>query len=158
MIALCWVVYFFSYLAKANYNAAVGNIILTEGFTKTAASLATTGCFFSYGVGQLIFGFWGDRGNPRTMISTGLLVASFCNLLVPLFPNVAFITAIWCVNGLAQAMLWPPLVRILSECLNERDFKRPAPMPPSLDSPAQSQFISWSPFVSLFPAGNWPFS
>lgn len=124
IIALCGIMYFFSYLARANYNAAVGNIILTEGFTKSAASLAITGSFFTYGIGQLVFGFWGDKRDPRLMIFTGLLVTSVCNLLVPLFPNVTFITAIWCVNGLAQAMLWPPLVRILSECLNEKDFKR----------------------------------
>lgn len=45
------------------------------------------------------------------------------NLLIPLCPGTGLMTAVWCVNGLAQAMMWPPLVRILSELLSEADYK-----------------------------------
>ena len=32
-------------------------------------------------------------------------------------------TVIWSINGFAQAMMWPPIVKILSSRLNERDYK-----------------------------------
>ena len=36
--------------------------------------------------------------------------------------NVVLMIALWCVNGLFQAMLWPPIVRILSENLSHEHY------------------------------------
>ena len=53
----------------------------------------------------------------------GLLVSAAMNLLIPLCPGTGLMTAVWCVNGLAQAMMWPPLVRIMSQHMTESEYK-----------------------------------
>ena len=34
-----------------------------------------------------------------------------------------FIVPVWCANGFFQAMLWPPMVRIMAECMNDKWYK-----------------------------------
>lgn len=123
-IAICCLVYFTSYLTRKNYDAALVEIYSTMGISKTLASLASTGAVVTYGAGQLLSGVLGDRLKPRNIILTGLLVTSACNVLLPLSGNVYLMIAVWCVNGLAQAMMWPPLVRIMSEALDSDNYKR----------------------------------
>ena len=100
LILLSAAVYFSSYLTRLNYSAVLVEMIASEHYTRSVASAALTGLFITYGAGQLLSGYLGDRTKPQLLM-----------------------TAVWCVNGLAQAMMWPPLVRILSELLSEADYK-----------------------------------
>jgi OPA family glycerol-3-phosphate transporter-like MFS transporter len=72
-------------------------------------------------VGQLISGFLRDRVRPSHLLAAGLFATALSNLLMPLLPSVAMIP-LWAVNGLAQAMLWPPIVRILADTLEHERF------------------------------------
>lgn len=121
---LCCAIYFTSYITRINYAAALLEIVQSLNTSKQIASIAITGSFFAYGAGQLINGIIGDKIQPRTMIIWGLLLTSICNLLIPLLPNIYIMTVIWCFNGFFQAMLWPPLVRIMAENLQEKDYIR----------------------------------
>lgn len=123
LILLSAAVYFSSYLTRLNYSAVLVEMIASERYTRSAASAALTGLFITYGAGQLLSGYLGDRTKPQLLIFAGLLVSAAMNLLIPLCPGTGLMTAVWCVNGLAQAMMWPPLVRILSELLSEADYK-----------------------------------
>lgn len=123
LILLSAAVYFSSYLTRLNYSAVLVEMIASEHYTRSAASAALTGLFITYGAGQLLSGYLGDRTKPQLLIFAGLLVSAAMNLLIPLCPGTGLMTAVWCVNGLAQAMMWPPLVRILSELLSEADYK-----------------------------------
>ena len=67
-IVLCSLTYFISYLTRINYGAVIVEIVRTEGITKSAASLATTGSFITYGLGQIISGYLGDRMRPKYLI------------------------------------------------------------------------------------------
>jgi OPA family glycerol-3-phosphate transporter-like MFS transporter len=44
------------------------------------------------------------------------------NLAMPLLPNTALMIPVWAINGFAQAMLWPPIVRILADNLDHDRF------------------------------------
>ena len=123
LILLSAAVYFSSYLTRLNYSAVLVEMIASEHYTRSAASAALTGLFITYGAGQLLSGYLGDRTKPQLLIFAGLLASAAMNLLIPLCPGTGLMTAVWCVNGLAQAMMWPPLVRILSELLSEADYK-----------------------------------
>ena len=97
--------------------------MLAEGvFDKGTAGLVGTALFAAYGTGQLISGFLGDRLKPKHMILFGLSLSAVCNLLMPLLPAPTLMIPVWAVNGLAQAMLWPPIVRLLSEYLSHEDY------------------------------------
>ena len=124
VIFLCWMVYFASYLTRINYSAVVSEIVSAEGLSKTAASIAVTGSFVTYGAGQLICGLLGDKYKPRNLIFIGLCITSVTNILMPCTLCVPLMTAIWCINGFAQSMLWPPLVRMMVDLLPAEAFKR----------------------------------
>lgn len=114
---LCWVAYVFTYLGRLNYSACLVEIMNTEGWSKAQAGLIATGFFTTYGLGQLVNGFIGDRLSPKIMVASGLAFSGLVNLFFPLMPSSAAAMVLWCINGFAQSMIWSPLVRQLSEWL-----------------------------------------
>lgn len=120
--ALCWLVYLVSYITRINYGASIAQILEAASLTKSMAGAITTGSFIAYGVGQVLCGFLGDKLSPQKMIFTGLLGTALCNLLLPLVPNGGLMLCVWCVNGLFQSMMWPPLVRIMAAALSPEDY------------------------------------
>lgn len=121
---LCAAAYFCSYLTRLNYSAVMVEMIATEGFSKANASIALTGLFVTYGIGQIISGFLGDKIRPQLLVFCGLLTSAAMNLAITICPNTFWMTVVWCINGFAQAMMWPPLVRIMSTYMSEEDYKK----------------------------------
>lgn len=120
---LCCLAYFMSYLTRLNYAACMVELQSALGIGKSIAGLPVTMCFLSYGAGQLVCGFLGDRFSPQKMIFGGLAGASACNMAVALFPRMSVIVPVWCLNGFFQSMLWPPMVRIMAEMLNDKWYR-----------------------------------
>lgn len=115
LAALCCAVYFISYITRINYAATLAEIIADLQITKQLASIAVTGSFITYGIGQIISGIIGDKYKPHKVILFGFFGTSAINLLMTLVPNIYCMNAIWCLNGFFQALMWPPLVRLISE-------------------------------------------
>lgn len=120
---LCCLAYFMSYLTRINYAACMVELQSALQIGKSIAGLPVTACFLSYGLGQIICGFLGDKIKPQLMIFAGLAGACACNLAVALIPRMEVITPVWCANGFFQAMLWPPMVRIMAECLSDKWYR-----------------------------------
>ena len=59
LIGFCVAAYFVSYITRINYGTVLLEIVNSEGITKMAASMAVTGSFVTYGIGQLISGWLG---------------------------------------------------------------------------------------------------
>lgn len=112
-------VYFVSYLTRINYAAVISAIIAEEGISRSVAALAVTGAFVTYGVGQLLSGALSDRVQPTHLVSLALVCTSFMNFAVVLAPSAGIRTAVWCVNGLAQAFIWPPLMKLVPALLDD---------------------------------------
>lgn len=117
LFALCWLTYFSTYLGRLNYSASLSEMIRAGGFTKQQGGLIGTGFFLFYGAGQLVSGFLGDRLSPKWMVFGGLLVSAAANLGMGRLKEPGLMTAVWCVNGLAQAFIWSPMIRILYDYL-----------------------------------------
>lgn len=111
--ALC-AVYFSGYFARLNYATVIAEIVAAEGILKSSAALCTTACFITYGVGQLLSGFLGDRVSPKLLIFSGLGASALFNFLMPFCPGIGFMVVLWGLNGLAQALLWPPMMRLMT--------------------------------------------
>lgn len=84
LMLLFMTTYLISYLTRVNYAAVVTEIADAEGILRSVASLALTGSAVTYGVGQLLSGWLGDRIQPRTLVFCGLLTTLLTNLLIPL--------------------------------------------------------------------------
>lgn len=124
IIALCALVYFVSYFSRKGF-AAVMVEMLAEGVVDNAgAGFIGMALFVCYGAGQLLSGYLGDKIKPQWLMAIGLATTALCNLLMPLMPNGALMIPVWALNGLAQAMMWPPIVRILSDNLSHEQYVR----------------------------------
>ena len=124
LIGFCVAAYFVSYITRINYGTVLLEIVNSEGITKMSASMAVTGSFVTYGIGQLISGWLGDRIKPRYLMFIGLMVSAGMNVCVPLFSRPAAMLVFWCINGFAQALMWPPMVRLLSDYLDQDTYKK----------------------------------
>ena len=148
LTVLCWMIYFSSHITRINFAAILVEFIQAEGVLKSAASAITTALLVTYGVGQLISGYLGDRVSPRLLIFAGLMVASFCNVLLPVVsPSIGAMGVVWGINGIAQAMMWPPLVKICASSLSSEDYNRLIPVIGTSTAVATIAVYSASPLI-----------
>ncbi len=114
--------YFISYISRINYGAVISEMENATGIGRALLSMAVTGSFITYGAGQIISGIFGDKISPKKLVSLGLLVTSLMNFLIPISLNPYVMLGIWCVNGLAQAFMWPPIVKIMTSVFSEKEY------------------------------------
>lgn len=117
----CWFVYAVAYITRNTY--AVTIVVLTGAslLTPTQAGLISTCYFASYGVGHLVNGILADRISPRFMMIFGITGTVAANLLMAaLSPDFTAMIIIWTLNGFLEAMLWAPIVAILSGMIAEK--------------------------------------
>jgi len=116
--------YMVSYITRINFGAVIAEMVVSTGFTKSELSMSVTGAFITYGIGQIVSGWLGDKVQPKALVLTGLLSTTLMNLLIPFCPNPFFMTVVWCVNGFAQALMWPPIVKIMANFLSGEDYDK----------------------------------
>lgn len=124
LFAMCFLVYFSTYFGRLNYSASLSEIIRAEGFTKGQAGLLGTLFFASYGIGQLISGFLGDKLPCKWLVFFGMFFSGILNGLMSVWQNPSAMAVTWFANGLSQAFIWSPLIRILYDYLSEEDRTR----------------------------------
>ena len=118
------VTYMISYITRINYGAIISEMVSATGFTKAQLSMAMTGSFITYGIGQIISGICGDKFSPKKLVTLGLIITVLMNLLIPICKNPYQMLGVWCINGFAQSFMWPPLVRLMSALLSDEDYKK----------------------------------
>lgn len=121
---LCWVAYTFTYIGRLNYTACMVDMLLHENLSKEQAGMISTSAFVTYGVGQFINGFLGDRMPPKRQMFIGLLLSAAANALMGFASAFPAMLLLWSVNGFAQSMTWCPIVRILTDLLQKKPRER----------------------------------
>lgn len=119
-IAVCWLVYTFSYLGKLGYNA---NIILIErefGVAHAESGSVGTAFFFAYGAGQIVNGLLCKKYNVKYTIFFALIVSAVCNFTLTIITDFAWLKIVWLINGAALSFLWSLLIRFSSETLDSK--------------------------------------
>lgn len=124
MIFLFMLTYLVSYITRINYGAIIAEMTKAEHIKNSLASLALTGSAVTYGTGQLVSGYLGDRIQPKHLVFAGLLTTTATNLLLPICSSVYQMTVLWCINGFAQAFMWPPLVRLMTSLFTKDAYGR----------------------------------
>ena len=123
---LAWLfayIYFTSYVTRINFGAIIVEVSDATGFTRDSLAIILASMSVSYGLGQIINGRIGDKIRPENLIFTGLISASAINLLFPFCTfSLPLMIILWAVNGFAQAMLWPPMVRIMVNSMDEQAY------------------------------------
>ena len=119
LILLCWLVYACSYIGKVNYSANINQVMEFYNVDHSSAGLASTFFFFAYGAGQVVNGLFCKKYNLKWMIFSSLVLSGLINLIVGITNNFAIIKYLWLFNGFAMSILWPSLIRLLSESLDK---------------------------------------
>ena len=124
---LCTLAYFASYVARTDFAAVLTAFVDAQAAAKTGidaaqAGLIITAAFFSYGIGQLLSGYLGDKISPKYILFFGFVLTGAMNLLMPLGQGIVWYVAVWSVNGFAHAMMWPPMTKILTAYLTASDY------------------------------------
>lgn len=124
LFTLCWVAYAASYVGRLNYSSAMAEMIGQGLLTRSQAGAVSMSYFLCYGAGQFVNGYLGDRFSPRWMIFIGLVGAALANLLFPFARSLLLFLILWGLNGYFQAIIWPPVLRILAEMFDPRTGAR----------------------------------
>ena len=117
----CWAVYAVAYITRSTYSVSI--VVLTGAglLTKTQAGLISTCFFATYGLGHLINGILADRISPAFMMTCGIAGTVAANVIMALAaPNFTAMLIVWGLNGFLEAMLWAPIVAILSGRISEK--------------------------------------
>ncbi len=125
MTVLASVIYLVEYLGR--YNLAAAKIEMIDAFggnAKALLGLALTLMAISYGFGQIVMGFVGDRVPPRYVVFVGLIGAGACNIAVGCATSLPLICAAWFLNGVCKAMIWPSLVRQMTCDMTDNGFQK----------------------------------
>lgn len=116
--AVCWIAYFSIYLGRLNFSAGMSEMLQTGLWEKGQLGSVAAAFYLAYGIGQYPSGLLGDRIPARWMVGTGLLGSALVNILFPAAGTVSGMRGMWFVNGLLQAMIWPPMVRLVTSQVN----------------------------------------
>lgn len=119
---LFMLVYFASYTMRINFAVLIVSVCEDLSLPKTALAAVLTAMTVSYGVGQLLSGRLGDFISPKLLLTGGLCLAIASNMAMYLASSVPLMVLIWTLNGLAHAMLWPPMVTLMSNTLGETEY------------------------------------
>lgn len=115
MLGLCWFSYVTAYTLRVNFAAVIPAMTAAGQLGFSQVGIITGLFFFTYMTGQLVSGYLGDRASAKLLIIGGLTVSSLCNIGMGLSSGFLMTAVCWGINGFAQAMLWAPIMKSLSD-------------------------------------------
>ena len=80
LAALFAITYMVSYITRINYGAVISEMVLSTNMLKSQLSMAVTGSFVSYGLGQIVSGVCGDKFSPKKLIFPALTIRPCASL------------------------------------------------------------------------------
>ncbi len=115
LFVFCFLSYTCSYIGRKNLSACLPSMIASGMLDKSEAGLITTAYMAVYGLGQLLWGVVATKVKPEKLIAIGLCGASLCNAVMGLCTTATLMPFIWAANGIFQAMLWSPIIRVFTD-------------------------------------------
>jgi len=114
IFAGCFFSYLLVYVARMNLSGALPRLSQAFALTDAQSGLIQTVFAVVYAAGQLVNGILADHVSPRRHVVLGLLGSAACNLLFSLAGAYWQLLVLWGLNGVAQSMLWTPIVRLIA--------------------------------------------
>ena len=123
LVFLLAFVYFTSYISRINLGAVLVEIISSGFADRRIASLAVVASRVTYGAGQIISGYLGDKCRPQSVIFVGFIITAAMNFGVFFIKESTLLIPFWAINGFAQALMWPPMMRIMTKFFSQDEFQ-----------------------------------
>lgn len=119
LVIVCFFTYIIIGLTRNAYSAAIVGIISEGYFTKSQAGVIATSFNITYSISQIGGSYFVDKVSPFKIIILGAIVTIFANIAMSISPIYWVIFIAHGVCGIAQFGIWPAILRILSEYVNE---------------------------------------
>lgn len=119
LIMVCFITYSIIGLTRSAYGAAIAGIVNEGYFSKSDAGIIATSFSITYCISQIVGSYYVDRISPFRIIFLGSVVTIFANIVMSISPTYWVIFIARGICGIAQFGIWPALLRILSEYVNE---------------------------------------
>ncbi len=118
--ALAYLAYSCVYLCRLNLSVA--SVSICESGYMSEAEIGVLSSLFlaSYAFGKLVLGRVGDKLPPKALIVSGLFMCAFANFVFAFFPPTGILYILWLLNGVAQSLIWGPILRIVSSHFSKK--------------------------------------
>lgn len=150
--ALC-ATYGLFYLGRVNISVALPLLAVELNVGRAEVGILGTVFFWTYALGNFLWGEVGNHVRPFRVIGLGLLVSAIVNLVFGFQASLAAMLALWGVNGLAQAGGWSPIVRILAERVDPAHVKGVSTIMPF--SYVIGTVVTWALIGAVASGDNW---
>lgn len=124
IVTVIWGTYAFYYLGRLNISPALPALQNSLGVGRVEIGWLGTVFFWVYTLGQVVNGELGNHLKPRYIVALGLLLVALTNILFSMQTALWMMLILWGINGFAQATGWAPMMRILSDRLNDKQRQR----------------------------------
>jgi len=111
----CFVSYAGCYMGRNILSAMLPQMIENNIYGREALATMGSVFFVTYGLGQLINGFVGNKVNAKYMVFIGLFTSGILTILFPFFYSYSLSLAVWGICGFLCSMLWGPLSKLIGE-------------------------------------------
>lgn len=120
LVVVCFITYIIIGFTRNAYSAAIVGIISEGYFTKSQAGVIATSFNITYCLSQIVGSYFIDKISPFKIILMGTIVTIFANIAMSINPTYWVIFIARGICGVAQFGIWPAILRILSEYVNEK--------------------------------------
>lgn len=102
------------YFIRVIFSVAAPSMSSELGYTRTDLGLVMTIGHAIYGIGKSLNGYLGDRSNPRSFMTIGLIFSALTAFVMPLGEGILYFCIIWGMSSWFQSMGWPPISKSLT--------------------------------------------
>ena len=99
-------------------------MIVELGFNRADVGKLGTTLAIVYGMSKFVSGVISDRSNPRYIMSFGLIITGFLNILFGMSSTLVTFQLICAANGFFQGWGWPPCARLLTHWYSQKERGR----------------------------------
>ncbi len=120
LLAICWIVYFCSYLGRLNYSSVMSELIGTV-LTKSQAGWVNTAFLIAYASGQLINGMLSEKVSPRWLAAAGAVGGGLMNIAFAFARSFPEMVLLRLMTGFFMSMLWPSILCAMVRLMQHDD-------------------------------------
>ncbi len=111
----CFLAYGGCYIGRNILSSMLPQMIANNIYSRESLATMGSAFFITYGMGQLINGFIGNKISAKYMVFIGLFISGILSILFPLFYSYSLSLILWGVCGFLCSMLWGPLSKLVGE-------------------------------------------
>lgn len=111
----CFFAYAACYIGRNILSSMMPQMIENNIYGRDLLAAMGSAFLISYGIGQLVNGYIGNKASSKFMVFIGLFLTGTMAISFPTFYSYHLAYALWAVCGFLCSMLWGPLSKLVGE-------------------------------------------